>query len=76
MVKSNKKDKVEYFSDKIRAVRENEKKVDLKKLNSFKKKALRSILGHHNIFNLKFLVAWSKTNNFKNWLINHDKKIS
>lgn len=29
-----------------------------------KKKAIRSIVEYNNMFNLKFLLAWSKTNNF------------
>lgn len=47
----------------------------LKKINSLKKKAIKSILEYNGMFNIKFILAWSKTNNFQCWLKNFDKNI-
>lgn len=48
----------------------------IKKMKSLKKKALKSILGFQGMFSMKFLVAWTKTHNFRAWLNQVDKKVS
>ena len=42
-------------------------KENMKKLNHLKKKALKSILEYNSMFNIKFLLAWTKTYNFSIW---------
>lgn len=70
-----KKDEIEYFNDTIKEVREIDKS-NIKKVKSIKKKALKSIFGYQSMFNIKFLVAWTKTHNFKRWVTTVDKKVA
>lgn len=73
--KRAKGDEIDYFNNKIKEVKEIDK-TNVKKIKKIKKKAVKSILGYQGMFNVKFLVAWTKTHNFKNWVRNVDKKIA
>lgn len=44
-------------------------------MNKLKKKAVKSILENNGMFNLKFILLWTKTKNFKIWMKTIDPKI-
>lgn len=44
-------------------------------MNKLKKKAIKSILESNGMFNLRFIVYWTKTMNFKIWMQTADPKV-
>ena len=44
-------------------------------MHKYKKEAVKSILGYQGMYNIKFLTAWTLTDNFKIWLKECDKTI-
>ncbi len=61
-------DKLQKIQDADNTSSNNSNKLKLKKLNSLRKKAIKQILEYNGMFNLKFLLAWSKTINFQFWM--------
>ena len=49
---------------------------NLEKMNKLKKNAVKEILGYKGMLNTKFILHWTKTYNYSQWVSTVDTKIS
>ncbi len=75
-------DKVEQFDLKLQEIKRggNEKyfvdKSYIQKMNKLKKNAVKEIIGYKGMFNTKFILHWTKSYNYSQWVATVDTKIS
>ncbi|CDW75236.1 UNKNOWN [Stylonychia lemnae] len=72
--------KIQKINEKFQQLQVSETKYSnneskLKKINTLRKKAVKSILEYNGMFSLKFYLAWTQTEAFQFWIKNFDSNI-